>query len=653
MPSCKCKRGPCPTCDAACRRCGCACDGVDPAVALSRGRGHRGPNKHKAAAPPSPEATPVEAKRARRGGDDDDDDDDHAEGELYDIGGVWRAFAFSAAQRKKLPSRKAREDGTVPAKSSGWSTLVQSVLTAGTRVAEIIYPGGVQEVLITVAERIMGSSPVVRELRTLKEVLATVERASPPGSVQRRVVRAVMAKGLSTDSLGRLKRSHGVPYLGAGTTGEWARADFVTLEAGELVQKAVRVVQRVPDDIVRRAVEFILTPAHTATLSWGTRVVKLSRTERVELPSLIRRMAAKDMFARYTSTVREDQRLGRSRFHELVRAITKHKPKLLTAIDYMTGELLNDSVSTLQDIIDAFTAGDDKERLTTHVEVARNFLKVQYDEHILKDDDDVATHGIQFGLRKPVEDAQPRRGTCAACAFVPFVMEEIKDAVKAAPDGGKGDQADALRVLKDVERKFELYQGHRARVINQQHAITEVMRQLEADALDGDCSTATVTIDFKMKFNVRSARETTKEHFAKRGMSWHGCMVTYFRRLPADGSGAGPRVEKVRVYVDQILENGNNQGVGTVMAMVEAMLHWISQNLPHITGVIMHSDNAKCYNSNELRLFLLLLNMRSDGVVVLRYVFTETQDGKGTWLCAGWLCAGRSARGVLPPYFPL
>ena len=37
--------GSCPMCDSACKRCGCACDGVEPRVELARSTGQRGPKR--------------------------------------------------------------------------------------------------------------------------------------------------------------------------------------------------------------------------------------------------------------------------------------------------------------------------------------------------------------------------------------------------------------------------------------------------------------------------------------------------------------------------------------------------------------------------------------------------------------------------------
>ena len=42
---CKCKVGSCLLCESRCKRCGCACDGIDPAVAPAQTTENRGPLK--------------------------------------------------------------------------------------------------------------------------------------------------------------------------------------------------------------------------------------------------------------------------------------------------------------------------------------------------------------------------------------------------------------------------------------------------------------------------------------------------------------------------------------------------------------------------------------------------------------------------------
>ena len=40
---------------------------------------------------------------------------------------------------------------------------------------------------------------------------------------------------------------------------------------------------------------------------------------------------------------------------------------------------------------------------------------------------------------------------------------------------------------------------------------------------------ALIIIDFKKKFETKSTRESTLEHYGKRGIGWHGCAVIYYQ----------------------------------------------------------------------------------------------------------------------------
>ena len=89
------------------------------------------------------------------------------------------------------------------------------------------------------------------------------------------------------------------------------------------------------------------------------------------------------MFDRYQTHIPDKKdRIGRTSFLKLVRNVTKDSQKLLSAVHYVTGELVNDAVQSVQEVIGAFGGTTaNKETLTTQLEVVRNFLKVQYDDH--------------------------------------------------------------------------------------------------------------------------------------------------------------------------------------------------------------------------------------------------------------------------------
>ena len=72
-------------------------------------------------------------------------------------------------------------------------------------------------------------------------------------------------------------------------------------------------------------------------------------------------------------------------------------------------------------------------------------------------------------------------------------------------------------------------------------------------------------MDFKMKFDVQSFRESTVKHFSKRGIGWHGCTLIYLlyeisKKDNDDGNKCindnGTDIyyaKKYLVYIDQML----------------------------------------------------------------------------------------------------
>jgi hypothetical protein len=110
---------------------------------------------------------------------------------------------------------------------------------------------------------------------------------------------------------------------------------------------------------------------------------------------------------------------------------------------------------------------------------------------------------------------------CPGCNFVRWFMnEELPNTIKANIDDMNAESVeDALRYIRDADEKFRLYQGHRMRVINQQHQISRYEKQLELDCIAGKGKKLVlmVTIDFKMKWEAMYAREKTSESFGERG----------------------------------------------------------------------------------------------------------------------------------------
>lgn len=52
--------------------------------------------------------------------------------------------------------------------------------------------------------------------------------------------------------------------------------------------------------------------------------------------------------------------------------------------------------------------------------------------------------------------------------------------------------------------------------------------QNECISTNGLKTCATLFVDFKMKFEAKSAYKTTVKYFSKQGIGWHGCALIYF-----------------------------------------------------------------------------------------------------------------------------
>ena len=428
---CKCKRGRCPKCGARCKRCGCGCDGTPPHIALQRQRGHRGRDKFQQANYRDEKRQAAKAANAAARANRK-----KKAGPLTDVDDVFDAFEINPSERAHMPGKKARYESPDSANSRHKACLSRVVEQSALRVASILFPSDPQAVLEHTAVKMLSDRPSAKRRSSdddgLATALATIMGNLPPRSLQRRVARAALVKGLGKDRLKEVALLHGLApslYNGGGTRLA-AYADFAHLSLGQLLTKRPRFIQRFDPAVMKKAVEFILHPTNVSTLSWGTRVIKLTKSDFVTIPSLIRRKDRKQMWDEYKASIPStDASLGRTSFFLLASNITKSSPKLLKAVDYVTGELLNDTTETLQDLIDAF-GGDRKDELTTHLNVARNFLKVQYDTHAMTCDDAVPTHGVLYGLKKPLDttsgdtdaadEPNLRQGEqkCSACSFI-------------------------------------------------------------------------------------------------------------------------------------------------------------------------------------------------------------------------------------------
>ena len=124
-----------------------------------------------------------------------------------------------------------------------------------------------------------------------------------------------------------------------------------------------------------------------------------------------------------------------------------------------------------------------------------------------------------------------------------------------------------IRALEGCNTKMVLFLGHRLRVMNQQVAIKNMFLGMEHPCEQNNTSDeCVIVVDYKMKFEPCYYREKTVDHYGKRGISWHGAMVSYYAMEEVNGVQV-PVLHKF--YMDHIIENENKQDVTAGFAVLE------------------------------------------------------------------------------------
>jgi hypothetical protein len=257
------------------------------------------------------------------------------------------------------------------------------------------------------------------------------------------------------------------------------------------------------------------------------------------------------------------------------------------------------------------------------------------------------THGIQHGLTylpansvadenqddhdgcgNDHNDNTQCRKRCKGCLFVEYFMRQLLlNAIeKSRTEWNKTSVDDARTYISDCLLRFRLYQGCRIRVRNQQIEIEKIDQDLKDEVAKTKApgTKASLTVDWKMKFNEERLRESQIHNYGIRGISWHVAVLTYYAW---DLESKKP--ERVQVSFDQILATGNKQDGLAVLSDLEALLVKVKHEIPQIRDIILCSDNAACYHKKAMLLFIPILNAQLTTLKVSRVIHTETQDGKG------------------------
>ena len=247
----------------------------------------------------------------------------------------------------------------------------------------------------------------------------------------------------------------------------------------------------------------------------------------------------------------------------------------MRAVDYVQALLVAEPIEILQQIIEELVHTTEQEKFTTYLTATSTFLKYRYNNHVVESGDECVSHGLPYILGRNSKknydlNTENKKGmTCCQCKFPFFVCHELRQKVMQSERSVSTEDAtsmaskqhDAINVIDECERKFKLFLGHHARCVNQNKALSDIEERLKSQCLDESFfgCTAIMIADFKMKFEPMSSRETTLDHYGKRGISWHGFCLVFFLKQEVRNTDGSLQQEAVKysVYLNQLMAESN------------------------------------------------------------------------------------------------
>ena len=565
---------------------------------------------------------------------------------LTKIGQLLDYFNLPDHYKYNLPSLKLRGfSETLASKQfSRFRRMVTMVSSCVEKICLLLCPGPSRvDLLKSVATNIKSiSSPnlittVINEDQPKKDYQQMFERLSQSVCValkgqkkrtnEKRVLSAVLYDGTSASVRSELLRKHNFKFA-KGQPEKQARTDFETLKLGNTIEKTVVSYSSKSDEVIKKAVDFILSEQFTSPTSFGEHDVVIGRDEKICFPNIMRRQSRSSIIKAYLNETQDDsQRLGKNTMFQILNSVTTTDEKVLSAIDYVTSILVNDTCETLQTIIDKCVSIHRQPFATSLVLTSRTFLKHQYCDHIAVENDDICSHSFEYGLKTQQQHRSNYR--CNACLFPFYTCHSLLSMVEESPAESHEMIQDAKKVIMDTKEKFKLYMAHVCRKRSQSLQIDKKYDECKriCEESRGKIIKAVVIMDFKMKYESKSSRESSVEHFGKRGMGWHGIALTFF--LWETNEAGESSAVKYLVFIDQVIQDGNKQDAFAVLSLLEAAMNVIHMELPYICELILQSDNAATYQNHFIKLGIHLLNCHFyDKLFISEYIHTETQDGK-------------------------
>ena len=454
-------------------------------------------------------------------------------------------FALSKYTNTNIPNVNQREniDNLSEINKRKWTQMVNVSVQCLNQLVDIMCPGpsmtklkkdiGIKLVKDS-KDEVEDDTTDYETLMTgmLKDMFLMMKNAKN-GSIEKRVIKAILCNTMRRKYVQKFCKEYNCEDLTTGNTKIISKADYKNLMDGFAIKERKQSRARVEETLIKEAVSFILHKEHVFTTSWGDKVFQLGTDtdETIILPKLCRKISPKDLWSSYVSKSNStgSKKLGRSTFYYIVRDLTTTSKEIVRSIDYVQALLVTEPIEVLQEIINTLVHPSQKETLSEYLSAMSTFLKYRYNLHVLETSDDCSSHDLRYALgRKSIfehNDFKEKQGvTCNKCRFPFYVCNKIKNVIANMNDDEPHipthsilceQTEDAIKVINESAKKFQLFMAHKARCTNQNLAISEIEKDMKRKCLEGNNNdTHAIMIgDYKMKFESLSSQETTYDHY--------------------------------------------------------------------------------------------------------------------------------------------
>jgi hypothetical protein len=448
-----------------------------------------------------------------------------------------------------------------------------------------------------------------------------------------------------------------------------ANRNKMLLKAGLSIESLRRY--RFNKHVLEKAVDFILSYAKIKGFS--TTRLSLSKPHgSFTIPWLHRTMPREDLIDGYFNLHPDKcDRMKRTKFRELIDALTRDEVQQRTGIDYIAQEYGIDTFKAAAGLVremdaDGFfpsSACPDEESMAAlealaEIEKSRRFTMRWMRSHITCDPagDSYFQHGSHWGLsadkgssegsssirdagyaRDITESGAPPTLHCAECTRFLYVLHTLQVYLDAAAVSSR-EKPDAVSRYKELINELKTaHMSYQAHLVRCKHAENHC-EQMRQEAMKN--SVIYVVADWKMKWIPTNWNETAKKWFGKRGIIWHGFAISVPKNVFEDSKAVSDilktgQVDSIKpmddgsylIYCHDIFRNDHKVDGATTLSSVEGLVSQLESWFGSCTSWILQTDNGPCYKGNLFAHGLQRLN-EVHSLKLRAFINTGVQDGK-------------------------